>query len=50
MAVKRLAFRPVKGRAGEVMKEEEHCVMQLASCGLDHMVKVYDVYVESDVR
>lgn len=50
MTVKRLAFRPALGRAGESSKSEEHSVVRLASCGLDHIVKVYDIFIENDVR
>lgn len=43
LTVKRLRFRPLPGRAGDKDKTSSN-VIQLASCGLDHQVKVYNVY------
>ncbi|XP_075212374.1 elongator complex protein 2 [Lycorma delicatula] len=46
LTVKRLAFRPVLGRAGETAKDKYCSTLQLASCGLDHIVKVYDIFID----
>ena len=51
MAVKRLAFRPVLGKAGDVLyaaDSDSDLVLQLASAGLDHTIKVHNIYF-SDV-
>lgn len=48
MAVKRLAFRPVLGKAGDLSyapDADTDSVLQLASAGLDHTVKVHNIYL-----
>ena len=43
LTVKRLAFRPAMGRAWEGDEAESGSALQLASCGADGFVRVYDV-------
>lgn len=48
LAVKRLAFRPVLGKAGDVRyaaESDTDSVLQLASAGLDHTIKVHNIYL-----
>ncbi|XP_060064524.1 elongator complex protein 2-like [Ylistrum balloti] len=40
LTVKRLKFRPCLGRAGT---DEDEAWLQLASCGADHAVRIYDI-------
>jgi len=44
LGVKRLAFRPVPGAAG--CHPINSSIIQLASCGEDHAVKVHDFDLE----
>lgn len=41
--MKRLKFRPVIGTAGSRNKITGQRIVQLASCGADNTVKIYDV-------
>ncbi|XP_015911782.2 elongator complex protein 2 isoform X1 [Parasteatoda tepidariorum] len=43
--VNKLRFSPVHGEAGSKQKNEK--ILQLASCGNDHHVKVYNIYFDS---
>lgn len=45
LSIKRLAFRPKLGRSGISEDREDLNVIQLASCGSDHILKIYDVYL-----
>ncbi|KAL0268496.1 UNVERIFIED_CONTAM: hypothetical protein PYX00_010418 [Menopon gallinae] len=45
LSVKRLSFRPKPGRTGEDDNENSD-VIQLASCGSDHILKVYDIFFQ----
>lgn len=50
MAVKRLMFRPVLGKAGDVpyaVDSDTDSVLQLASAGLDHTIKVHNIYLSN---
>lgn len=44
LCVKRLSFRPRPGRTGENQDESSE-IIQLASCGSDHIFKVYDIFL-----
>ncbi|XP_039279071.1 probable elongator complex protein 2 [Nilaparvata lugens] len=47
LSIKRLAFRPKMGRTeNEDSESKEKGVFQLASCGLDHLVRVYNIFTE----
>ncbi|CAH1788294.1 unnamed protein product [Owenia fusiformis] len=46
LTVKRLKFRPVLGRAEDKDGSTESKYLQLASCGADHAVKIYDISIE----
>ncbi|RZF41054.1 hypothetical protein LSTR_LSTR002686 [Laodelphax striatellus] len=49
LSIKRLAFRPKLGRTEDAGSEsEQKGVVQLASCGLDHLVRVYNIFTELD--
>ena len=43
LTVKRLAFRPAIGRACGGDEADDASILQLASCGADGFVRVYDV-------
>lgn len=45
LSIKRLAFRPKLGRSGVNKEKEDSNVIQLASCGSDHILKIFDVYL-----
>ncbi|XP_017768864.1 PREDICTED: probable elongator complex protein 2 [Nicrophorus vespilloides] len=42
LTVKRLAFRPILGKAGFELDEDD---IQLASCSSDYSVRIYDIYL-----
>ncbi|XP_046687231.1 probable elongator complex protein 2 [Homalodisca vitripennis] len=49
LTVKRLSFRPVLGIAGQAedsASKQTECILQLASCGLDHTIKIFDLYIK----
>lgn len=43
LSVKRLAFRPKAGKHGS--NQEETNAIQLASCGSDHILKIFDIFL-----
>ena len=43
LTVKRVKFRPRPGRVEDSAKERSSDMLQLASCGLDHCVRVYNI-------
>nr|XP_018912100.1 PREDICTED: probable elongator complex protein 2 [Bemisia tabaci]XP_018912102.1 PREDICTED: probable elongator complex protein 2 [Bemisia tabaci] len=45
LTVKKLAFRPVFGEAGKDSKDNDK-ILQLASAGSDHLVRVYTLFLE----
>lgn len=45
LTVKKLAFRPVFGEAGKDTKDNDK-ILQLASAGSDHLVRVYTLFLE----
>ncbi|GJQ80997.1 hypothetical protein Trydic_g23426 [Trypoxylus dichotomus] len=45
LTVKKLAFRPVLGKAGHKGVEDDGDLLQFASCSSDHSVRLYDVYL-----
>ena len=46
LAVKRLVFRPKVGRTGDKKSDSDKNVLQLASCGSDHIVKIFDLFLD----
>lgn len=47
LAVKRLAFRPKPGLTGVKTESKDQNIVQLASCGSDHVIKIYNLYWKS---
>jgi len=50
LTVKQLRFRPQLGTLGDRKEEgsevSEQCHLQLASCGMDHALKIYTVHLD----
>ncbi|KAK6619878.1 hypothetical protein RUM44_006278 [Polyplax serrata] len=45
LTIKRLAFRPINGRTGLNRKgQSQNGVLQLASCGNDHIIKIFNLF------